>query len=68
MNMARSVFEVPINLRYKNYKTTADLGFNFMRCTKWNLGFRKHSEPHEGVLGAAPEANAFRAVYSLKLA
>ena len=48
--------------------TAADLGFNFRVCRKWKLGFGKHSEPPEVVLGAALEANAFRAICSLKLA
>ena len=48
--------------------TAADLGFNFRGCAKWNLGFGGHSEPPKGVLGAATEANAFRAICSLKLA
>ena len=48
--------------------TAADLGFNFRRCAKWNLGFGKHFESPKGVLGATPEANTFRAIFSLKLA
>ena len=28
----------------------ADLWLNFRRCAKWNLGFRKQSEPPKGVL------------------
>ena len=32
------------------------------------LGVWKHSESPQGVLGAAPEANAFRAICSSKLA
>ena len=48
--------------------SAADLGFNFRGCAKWNLGFGKHSEPPKGVLGAALEANTFRAICSLKLA
>ena len=48
--------------------SAADLGFNFRGCAKWNLRFEGHSEPPKGVLGAATEANAFRAICSLKLA
>ena len=48
--------------------SAADLGFSFRGCAKWNFEFGKHSELPEGVLGAAPEANAFRAICSLKLA
>ena len=32
------------------------IGFNCKGCAKWNVGFRKYSEPPKGVLGAAPEA------------
>ena len=68
LKLQREIMHVALQEFNVGCSTAVDLGFNFRGCTKWNLRFGKHSEPPKGVLGATPEANTFRAIYTLKLA